>query len=643
MKLIYLWIENYGCFENVEITFDNQYRVELNVENRSINYRKKEDFVGSLEFWGQSIKSINALVGDNGAGKTTLLELISMLMSGGYSKSFGEIVFIAEDPSEKLPILFHSWDECIFDKSTYSAYYQLEENHFVKCKKYDENKVIIINNHIGISDYFTSLRKPVDLRKGNLIRSDYGENSDQKLISTDDNILVNYRKEDFNRQLDFILNFYNTSMETKGFIKIPGSIQISFEMDSYWQNRIYDRVTEKDKNVDKKFKINYREFWGLLRASAENHESEKTKWVKHLKLRVFENLLNYLLFEAHTGQDYTTRRDRFKEMIDSRINEYDLSYDVDTIADDFVEILRREEEVYIKRYEDLLTFINSRDFDQFVSRGNMEIRKIKMDISDDKFNQIYNDLKKFYNLYASIMLYGNFMTFSWGLSTGEHNLLSFFSDLYSKREMISNTTIGKVKCNSLLLLIDEMDLSYHPTVQIQLVSHLVDVLPEIFGAVSIQVILTTHSPLLLTDIPSNSITYLKEGKVYDVESFQTFGQNVYDLFKQSFFVKQMMGKYAKRKIDEVVSFIDKIEVDTKGDFQVTDASYAELNKYEKTINLIGDDLLREQLSIKLDKIKTDYFMSQTQSENSDVKEYYMNLSINEKEELVKLILNDDIV
>ena len=79
-------------------------------------------------------------------------------------------------------------------------------------------------------------------------------------------------------------------------------------------------------------------------------------------------------------------------------------------------------------------------------------------------------------------------------------------------------------------------------------------------------ILSTHSPILLGDVPQQNVIYLKRdlqsgGTVVDnAEHAGTFGQNIHMLFKDSFFLEHgTMGHFAQRKIKELLERLYQIE------------------------------------------------------------------------------------
>ena len=99
----------------------------------------------------------------------------------------------------------------------------------------------------------------------------------------------------------------------------------------------------------------------------------------------------------------------------------------------------------------------------------------------------------------------------------------------------------------------------------------------------IQLILTTHSPLILSDIPINNIIFLKKNET-PFEGKQTFSQNIHTILYDSFFLNKSgtIGAFAKRKIRMLISEITKM--------QKNQGKNAEI---EKTISIIGEPILRK--------------------------------------------------
>ena len=127
------------------------------------------------------------------------------------------------------------------------------------------------------------------------------------------------------------------------------------------------------------------------------------------------------------------------------------------------------------------------------------------------------------------------------MSSGERALLNIMSRICFASQ-IENYMPGKgIQWNTnILLLIDEIDLYLHPEWQRRIVRDLLSLLRRQFKGHYFQIILTSHSPIVLSDIPVENCIFLKKksnGTVCQEErNTQTFGANIYTLYKDAFFL-----------------------------------------------------------------------------------------------------------
>lgn len=178
------------------------------------------------------------------------------------------------------------------------------------------------------------------------------------------------------------------------------------------------------------------------------------------------------------------------------------------------------------------------------------------------------------------------------LSSGERQYLYFMSTIIyhalNLKSISRDTT--RLKYTNLNLILDEVELCFHPEYQRVFVKKLIDTLTrlKLNEHFDINILLTTHSPFILSDIPKDNVLYLNDGKV-DEESGNyknTFGANVGDLLHQSFFLKNgFMGEVAQEKIKSTASFLNGDEV---VNFSLKDA--------EQVIDYVGDPLIKFKLS-----------------------------------------------
>lgn len=193
------------------------------------------------------------------------------------------------------------------------------------------------------------------------------------------------------------------------------------------------------------------------------------------------------------------------------------------------------------------------------------------------------------------------------LSSGERALLNLVSRLYFTSQMDSFFEGMEFGWNdSILLLIDEIDLYLHPEWQRQIIKDLLDTIKTIFPENYFQIIITSHSPIILSDIPQENSIFLKrneDGKiVQEKHGIQTFGANIYTLYKDAFFIKDglAMGSFAREKINSWIEEIKEGEADA--------------DDIKKKLELIGEPIIRRRLEKNVQE-RGEHFVTRTMQQN----------------------------
>lgn len=249
-----------------------------------------------------------------------------------------------------------------------------------------------------------------------------------------------------------------------------------------------------------------------------------------------------------------------------------------------------------------------------------------------------------------------YLQFHWGLSSGEQNLLRLFSSLYYifdadfNNPERGNYTIyterqgRKVPCDSVMLWIDEADLTYHPEWQRCFLSILTAFLLKIYPDTCcrvIQIFLTTHSPLMLGDSPAQSVIYLSKDSNGDViiddsGSRPTFGENLYVLLQRSFQVQDSaIGEVAQIKIRDILDTLREIDDriapksesknkpkrESKGERLSPEEARQyrdKLQRYkQETVALLADGIIKAKLETEINRRL--WQLEQTTSGNEDAR------------------------
>lgn len=190
-----------------------------------------------------------------------------------------------------------------------------------------------------------------------------------------------------------------------------------------------------------------------------------------------------------------------------------------------------------------------------------------------------------------------------GLSSGELGLLKFFANLYSAKINLQGKTFPGVATTNYVLLFDEIDLGLHPEWQRKWISRALPIIEKIFDGKHLQVIITTHSPIFLSDIYKENILFLTRDNNEETNDRlfeKTFGQNIYTLFKNSFFLQDVMGEYAYNTIKDTIAFLTlKINptdrsLDSNSLFNSLDETKRE-KMAKKIIDSVGEPIIANQL------------------------------------------------
>jgi AAA15 family ATPase/GTPase len=151
------------------------------------------------------------------------------------------------------------------------------------------------------------------------------------------------------------------------------------------------------------------------------------------------------------------------------------------------------------------------------------------------------------------------------------------------------------------ILFDEVELYFHPDMQRTFIDYLIDYLSRIGldRLYAVNFCFITHSPFILSDIPSENILLLEDGKIKSQNElgFETFGGNIHDLLRHQFFLDQgSMGQFAQAQIDYAIKFLNpQIQTATTVDPTRLKEEWTR-EKVRKLINIIGDELVRSALN-----------------------------------------------
>lgn len=185
-----------------------------------------------------------------------------------------------------------------------------------------------------------------------------------------------------------------------------------------------------------------------------------------------------------------------------------------------------------------------------------------------------------------------------GLSSGERqlaytisncmyhlvNLNSSWDDLYKDKDHRA-----QIKYHYVNVIFDEVELYYHPEMQRQFIHYLMEALDsvEFKHLRGLNIILATHSPFILSDIPLSNILRLGSGDMRDEE---TYGANIIDILGSSFFLDYTIGEEVRLRLQKIATLYQN-----RKDREARDEFRYHQKDYDKVIGMIGDEYLRDTM------------------------------------------------
>ena len=271
--------------------------------------------------------------------------------------------------------------------------------------------------------------------------------------------------------------------------------------------------------------------------------------------------------------DYLTLFDKIKKETEEEKKDF-LNLLVDFL-NNFEQIIKNYD---IKEYSDSTeTRIVEIGYGEKNFDNRIEFEKLYLDYEKLEKNAL--DLK-YYSFRAIDEFYYN-------MSTGETNILKVMSYV---KWLQMNSSQGTCQ-----LVVDELESGMHLEWSRSLINFLVNYINEInkVGGMNFQLIFTTHSPYMLSDIkPGNVImieknqeTGYSEGKVLQ----NTFAKNIQEIMKENL-IDNIYGDFALAKINSMIERLNE-----KEEYEGNEEELL------KEIHLISEPILRNKLLEMYDK------------------------------------------
>ena len=649
LDISFIWIENFqdGLLKDQGFNFDNCFRYECKRKlDNEFELKIKSNpnyiehfFVSKTDSrnLNANIRNVTAIVGQNGVGKSSILDFIKQSVVNSDNDEEEEEV----REQDKFLYILHKKEG---DESTYLIYHHPQmkvhveistKTHF-SYRQYEVSRVFK-NFHNTSFIYFSNIHDFKDEYVG------------EKLLNISTNYLsavpsfrptregfidsegMGIKFGDIKRQIQFILGVKNTSELKSLSFTLPVEVDISISQKRNMNSSRISRRTGDESSIpllDEIVDLENERRMRNMNFSGRYTQFLMGVFLNHLFAEILRDRRrgNESYWEELKNLDYESytacSRNNVNKNEIYRVIRWvlGLTYSFKKTGNpEFIEIseiLKTSVLLFIKLYK-------------YSREGRIKSGKGQFLSISLTMNEIEH--QNFINLYENAFLYNDFIRFSWrNMSSGENAMLNIYSRFYFAAKKLEASQEPE---NDLVILIDEGEVYLHPHWQSQLLNNLIEYLPLIFNnnnraslkQRNIQIILTSNSPFIISDLPSTSVVFLKKEKEKSIvlngldDYNQTFAANIHSLLAHSFFMEDgLMGAFAKRKINDLI-------------YLLVNESVHDLlpreKEIEKTINIIGEPVIRNKLSqmlsdkLSIRMLSVDYEIKKLQSRLEELEKW----------------------
>jgi len=614
MELLYLYVHDFRKFKQQSFSFSPEYNFALSKQRPSderlkflLEISENED---AVRLFNENILNVTGVIGKNGSGKSTLIHLIK-LMCGSLDTLISPLIFCVRDKRSKAIYT------CFYNGGVSQHLNRLEVN--VKyggdiggqypnsvCSGYFKKEALLDGKVYDLPFDFAD----INLCYFTNVFDSHKENYYKNIL----NLSTNHRIEEFlkdyiptqtanpekrrgnvddifqtrigafhHKELKSMFNFlsYAKTRTTHKVPDLPEQVVFTFELEDF-QYLVSDPLSNFKPVANSLLKINnkvisimknsgdkIKNFYNMIILSAFYYSLRWNRLPNEDNVNIFQSI-------ELLAEDQTELFETLKLLLLGQLNYFNGTSTKRSITRRLEFLTSRD---FLKQLQKL-TFSN---FDKRLN--NFVTYEFEINSSLWPVLSAIHDLTEVDDTF--------FMGYQWsgGLSSGQEAFIAQFSTLYEIKNRVSNKPIW--------LVIDEGDLYFHPEMQKEYFNQLLTFCKFLFQRNDVQIILSTHSPFIVSDLPKQNLIFLKQDDNGNCEvdkdniRYETFGANIHDLFKESLFISGgLFGDFARERINDVIKWC-----------QDPNADLSKSKEMRKMIAIIGEPIIRtklaEMLALKL--------------------------------------------
>ena len=553
MELLYIFIQKFASLENQGVSLTSKFHIDYDFKKEKLTIVDSENSL--VKYFHSNILDIKAIIGANGSGKSSIIKYLfdecyitTAYLHGEYPSNF--FVFLNDD------------NEIIIHRNQLNSISNLEIINRTR-------KNITINHNSYYNEAFNWKNLPSFKNYGiiyfsNLFDNNQREHEFHDSFNISTNFLLKKSKEAFYNkpyqtgfeQTDCFrinelirqLNFVNRNAETILDFKLPDYLMVSYiEID---QNQLieYTKNSKKESEEANYHKAILSLIEGFNKFTEISRKVNNQK--KHFLFLIQKSaLLNYARFINEqikiSLEGLVALKSDVFNVIKNNISVNIMNFDL------IIENIESIEKAYSNKTDINLDKVFSKHLfiiNNFIKLSDQLVETSSIIVSPLNVPVNVPILKDWFISYMECKQFTDFLNFGWrDLSSGELARFNILSRFYE----VLNTQRAQDK-KGFIVLIDEGDIFLHPNWQRKFIDILNNDLAPLFGKKKIQIILTSHSPFVTSDLTKSHIHFFTPKELNDIGHKETFAQNIYSLFNDSFYLESPIGKFATDFIQDIL-------------------------------------------------------------------------------------------
>lgn len=629
--LLCMYVDDFCGIKGESFNFYIERR--YSIEKGRISRKSDEEIEGFPKyFWGingskTNVSAVTLLIGENGAGKTTLMRLLikwlCQLSVGNIPQEKGALV-ISVDGEDKL-IAFDGGKPWTIEINKNDKIVYIEDKGEIKELLSDTRLAYYTDTMTDLELSDTLTEKELEFlhddslltRLSKLMERKYTVDSVKNCINREEferqMKLFLYSQDDPNILPEFPLRYMkftalNAGNEKSFRVISDGNSELIEEASNLWKNLLAGNT-----NINNLPDIVKALLWGLFSGTI----TSLIRWERTLPnlkegiviKQIKSSLRVYYKYNYYDGETFFKRF--FKNIFNDCAREFRAVHRYEEFSTEWEEQFKYNINSFL---DALLNIENVGFWNKWTpSENTQNVWEFKLEYFSEKDENENKVLKEWRSLWECYLAVAHLMPgcrFDWKYaSSGGKNQSNLYINLFNTVEICNGIGI-----NQLWLLLDEPDNTFHPDWERRIIWNLLKTC-SIFN-INFQLLISTHSPIMLSDVPKQAAIFLKTGekeekgekeegekeKQQRYPEASPFGQQIYTLFNDAFFMEQgIVGAFADEKIGKVYEGLydieeqvlsrEKIQIENKlKDFE------HKLIEYESIIKLIEEPLLHGHLS-----------------------------------------------